>query len=161
MHWIFSANVSASPVYKYEWAVLPVSWFLILQFPQNPLCQIMDQLQQQIVGSAVSFLHHSLREEINSGFLLSVPFLLPPCLEWKEWLPHSIWKIIRLVLRRQCFWPLALRPCGSQRGSSSRKRDTSVKIYPDGVLLMSYRKVYLNVLNVLNQRLPLFIEITD
>lgn len=46
------------------------------------------------------------------------------------------------------------------QGSSSGKRDTFIKIYPDGVLLMGYSKVYL-ILNTLYKCLPLCIEITN
>lgn len=82
-------------------------------------------------------------------------------LVWNEGrLLRSIWKIIMLVVRRQCFVSLLLHPVVPSQGSSSRKRDAFVRIYLDGVLLMSYRKVYL-ILNTFYKSLPLCIEITN
>lgn len=136
--------------------------FFSLWFHQCPLCWIMAQLQQGMVGSAASFLQKSTRKELNSCFLLSVPFLLWTYFERKEWLLPSIWKIIMCVLRRW-YWavdPWYNIPVVSHQGSSSRKIETFIKIYPDGVLLMSYRQLCV-ILNNLSKHLALCIEIIN
>lgn len=126
--------------------------FFILWFHRCPLCWIMAQLQQGIGGSAASFLQHPTRKELNSGFLLSGPFLLWPCFERREWLLPSISKIIMFVIRYWAVVPWYYIDVAPNQGSNSRKRETFVKIYPDGVLLMSYGQLYL-ILNTLYKHL--------